>query len=986
MARATPYVGVALIALAALGAILTLRSREESARSEQLLVVRLQAAVREQAILQEDALHLGALDAGTGAAWARERDETRTLRRKLASEDSDYRFLDPLERSLAAYERGLRAAFDALVTSGSDAAGRIHMRRVDPPLVRSNRLLAAYDRDNDEDAAAADAAATVGSTLAFAIAALLIGILLWRVQRAKTRNVAVAAEDAVLRRSERRFRALVENASDMILVVDRHGVVTVASDAVEQQLGRSADSIVGAKLVELVHPEDVELVLPLLAEAVDHRPGPASVEWRMARADGSFAHVDTKARDLTEDQSVGGLVLTIRDISERKAFEDQLRHRAFHDPLTHLPNRALFDDRVAHAFSRRAATERHVAVLFIDLDDFKGVNDALGHAAGDQLLIGVATRLRSCLRSSDTAARLGGDEFGVLLEGLDHESEAASAAGRVLEALRAPFFMHGQPARVKASVGVAVGSGETTKAEQLVRDADVAMYLAKHNGRDRYEVYDRGAQQHLLERLEIAGEERADGVTWFLRSEEQRAEIEALLDDRHSLTSVFQPIVDVGTGEVVGYEALTRFPGEGGRPPNAWFAQAHRCGLGVQLEMHALRTALAVPGRPAGTFLTLNLSPSAVVSGELDHNLPDDLSSIVLEIVETELIAEGSRLELALERLRARGARVAVDDTGSGYAGLKQLMRLRPEIIKLDRSLVDGLSADLAKRALVESLVRYARRIDASVCAEGVETLEDLQTLADIDIATAQGYVLARPSEPWAEVDPEAAETCASSMRAALAGADTLSSGGADQRLASVSRAILEAAWVADLRRAVELIAAELGADRVSVQRLSADGAWLETVAASGVDTTGERFSLEEYATGAGVVRERRAAQLRVADPVAEPTTAAALVRRGLGSLLMVPIVYGDRVTGLLSVSSGSEYSWTRSQIHRGWLFAYELGAALDAFDRGGSELAGGRLAHRDDFASTGIEWMRQTLDGKPPVEGVSQSETSNVRKSADAI
>jgi diguanylate cyclase (GGDEF)-like protein/PAS domain S-box-containing protein len=939
LARAAPYLGVALIALAALGASLTLREREASARSEQLLVVRLQAAVREQAVLQEDALHAGELDAGTSAAWTRARDETRALRRELASGDADgYPLLTPLERSLAAYERGLRASFDALVRTGPDAARRIHTRRVDPPLVRSSRLLAAYDRDNDEEAAAADAAATAGSALAFAIAALLIGILLWRVQRGKSRSAAVAAEEAVLRRSERRFRALVENASDMILVVDRNGVVTVASDAVDQQLGRSADAIVGAKLVDLVHPEDVQLVVPLLAEAVDHRPGLASVEWRMARADGSFAHVDTKARDLTEDESVGGLVLTVRDISERKAFEDQLRHRAFHDPLTHLPNRALFDDRVAHAFSRRSASDRHVAVLFIDLDDFKGVNDALGHAAGDQLLIGVASRLRSCLRSSDTAARLGGDEFGVLLEGLDHPSEAAGAADRVLQALRAPFFMHGQPARVKASVGVAVGSGGTTKAEQLVRDADVAMYLAKHNGRDRYEVYDPSAQQHLLERLEITGDERTDGVTWFLRSEEQRAEIEALLDDEHSLTSVFQPIVDVGTGDVIGYEALTRFPGDSGRPPNAWFAQAHRCGLGVQLEMHALRAALRVPGRPEGTFLTVNLSPSAVVSGEIDRTLPDDLSAMVIEIVETELIAEGSRLELALERLRARGARVAVDDTGSGYAGLKQLMRLRPEVIKLDRSLVDGLSADLAKRALVESLVRYARRIDAGVCAEGVETLADLQTLADIDIETAQGYVLARPSAPWAEVDPVAAETCASSMSAALAGADAASAGGSDQRLASVSRAILEASWAADLRPAVELIAAELGANRVSVQRLSSDGAWLETVAASRVDTAGERFSLADYPTAAGVVRERRAARLRVADPAAEPATAAALGRRGLGSLLLVPVIYSDRVTGVLSVASGSEYSWTRSQIHRGWLFAYELGAALDAFERGRPE------------------------------------------------
>src|SRR5256885_105772 len=556
--------------------------------------------------------------------------------------------------------------------------------------------------------------------------------------------------------SREMLHALVRNASDLILIVTVDGTIRNTAGATQEVLGVEPGAYDGRALVELVHPHDCVLLNGLMTGALSGGPGATErVGLRMLHSDDRWVDVEAVATNLVHDEHVNGLLLSCRDISASKAFEEQLRHRAFHDPLTQLPNRALLLDRIEQAMAREP---RAIALLFVDLDDFKVVNDTLGHAAGDGLLTAVAARLRGCLRSADTAARLGGDEFALLLEEVVDPSEGERVAARVLDTMRRPFSLHGEPVHVNVSVGLVVAGSSEMSVDELLRRADFAMYAAKRNGKSRTEQFDATADAELAEEFQRTApvNDEAERVTWFARAEEQRAEIELVLEDAATrIGHVFQPIVDLRTGLVAGYEALARFEGSR-RPPNAWFAQAHRCGLGIELEMVAARAQLSAPGRPRGTRLSINLSPSAMLSAEAEQLLGGDLSHLVIEVTEDELMAEGGALEERLAQLRRRGARLAVDDIGAGYAGLKQVMRLQPDILKLDLSLVTRVSSDPAKGAMVDALVRYSRRIGAEVCAEGVESLEDLEALADLDVTYGQGFVLASPEAPWAGVDPAA--------------------------------------------------------------------------------------------------------------------------------------------------------------------------------------------------------------------------------------
>jgi PAS domain S-box-containing protein len=426
LALAVPYALVALLALTSLGIGLSLRHTADGERREQIHAARLAAEMRRLTILEQEALAEGRVTPGMRTEWRITKRRIGVLAAELTRRDAESG--RTLNTTLASYASLVDEEWRLLERGDVEEAEEVDERRAHPALAIVDARLQVIDSDAGRAAAHANRSATIGSVLAFVIAALLISLLVWRAQRSGRGQAVAAAEETTRDRTERRFRGLIENAGDMILVVDPHGEITLATGGVEAQLGCTPEALEGTRFMELIHPDDAELALPLLAEAFEHRPRDASIEWRMAKEGGSFAHVHTVARDLSEDESVQGLVLTSRDVSERKAFEDQLLHQAFHDPLTQLPNRALFDERVAHALARDPRDDRYVAVLFIDLDDFKAINDSLGSSAADQLLIGVAGRIRGCLRSSDTAARLGGDEFGSVLESLGNPAEAVAAA------------------------------------------------------------------------------------------------------------------------------------------------------------------------------------------------------------------------------------------------------------------------------------------------------------------------------------------------------------------------------------------------------------------------------------------------------------------------------------------------------------------------------------------------------------------------------
>src|SRR4051812_16368259 len=524
-----------------------------------------------------------------------------------------------------------------------------------------------------------------------------------------------------------------------------------------------------------------------------------------------------------------------------------------------------------------------VALVFADLDDFKEINDRLGHAAGDELLVEFGARLRSCVRTADTPARLSGDEFGVLLEDVGGPNEPVQVAERLVAALAEPLTVAGEPIVVTASVGIVVSTLGDEAPEELLRRADLAMYAAKGAGKGRWALYEPD--------LDTGLDHGGDGprVSWAMRSDEQREQVLSLLDRADAVRMVFQPILDLRTGEIAGYEALSRFDSPIDHPPNVWFEQAHRCGLGYRLEALGFERALKTPDRPAGVYLTVNLSLSSLASDEVRAVLPDRLDGVVIEITENELVTDKADVLAAMALVRERGARLAVDDAGSGYAGLQHVMRLEPDVIKLDRALVDGVAADSVKAALIEAFVRYGRRIDAMVCAEGIEKLEDMEVLANIDVAYGQGWAIGRPAAPWAPVAAEAAEGCRARTRAALA-APAGRDGDALEQLAHTLSHVASADAVA---AALEPVAAELRADLVVVSERHGDALVPAGVLAGGAvaDTAVEPVATPGALAGGAVEVVNGA---RDADPLA----VAEVHARGFGSLLAVPIVVDGATAG----------------------------------------------------------------------------------------
>jgi EAL domain-containing protein (putative c-di-GMP-specific phosphodiesterase class I) len=390
-------------------------------------------------------------------------------------------------------------------------------------------------------------------------------------------------------------------------------------------------------------------------------------------------------------------------------------------------------------------------------------------------------------------------------------------------------------------------------------------------------------------------------------------------------------VLELATGRVAGYEALARFQAEPQRGPDEWFAQAHRVGLGGELEAAALRAALAVPGRPAGTFLAINVSPRVLAHPLVCAALPEDLSTIVVELTEHELFGAEDELASRLAGLRARGARIALDDAGAGYAGLQQLIAVAPDILKLDRSLVHGANAEPAKLALLEAMISFASSTGAAVCGEGVEDLDDLRALADLDATYAQGYALARPAPPWPLLAPGAAATAADrlEMGVRVAGlqraAGTWSHGLAE--LASNLGAIDD---VAELATAGRMVADLLGADDVSLMTVKGDpAAIVELLSAHPENLPGESWMLDDFPATANLVATGRVGQVVAGDPLGDPAELAELERLNIGAMLMVPVELGRGRRALMEVYRVRPQAYSRAQIERARVVALQLGAVI---------------------------------------------------------
>lgn len=553
-----------------------------------------------------------------------------------------------------------------------------------------------------------------------------------------------------LQASEARFRAVFDYAAIGIAVADVQGRILETNPAFRALVGYTADELRGRTSRDFSMPEDAHLAASAVRDLVTGVRSSATVDTRYNRKDGqllwgslTLSRIDDPLADaaLTTDAPVNaaGIVGMLQDVTARKTLEAELTHQAFHDALTGLANRALFLDRVAHALARAPRSGHRVAVLFLDLDNFKTVNDSLGHVEGDRLLIIAAKRLAACVRAGDTIARLGGDEFAVLVEDAEVPGDAVALAERITAAFTAPFPLGGTPLVATASVGIATSMHSATP-DALLRNADAAMYRAKVEGKGRYAMFEPAMHVAALMRLQLDSDLR-----------------QAI--DANEFVLEYQPIVRFDTGEINAVEALVRWrhPERGMVAPGAFIAAAEETGMIVPLGRWVLGEACLqaqrwrdayADGSPLG--VTVNLSGQQLRSADIydDVRAALDVSGLdparlVLEITESVLMRD---TEVTLTKLRAfksLGVRLAIDDFGTGYSSLAYLQRFPIDILKIDKAFVDGVADGESDAVIARTILALGKELGLRCVAEGVETTEQRDALRALGCEYAQGYLFA---------------------------------------------------------------------------------------------------------------------------------------------------------------------------------------------------------------------------------------------------
>jgi PAS domain S-box-containing protein len=560
---------------------------------------------------------------------------------------------------------------------------------------------------------------------------------------------------------ERLFHLISENAADMIAVIDREGRRLYNSPAYEKLLGYGPEELSTTSTIEQIHPDDRARVLEA-AEKV-HRTGLGErIEYRFRHKDGSWRVLESTSSAIPgKDGETEGLVIVNRDITERKRTEALLEHQAFHDGLTNLPNRALFLDRLqrAIAVSRRHSDFRF-AVLFIDIDEFKMFNDSLGHRAGDDLLVQIAQRLAACLRGADTVsrpragnaahpqgdttlARPGGDEFVILAEELHDPSDAIRMSERIQRRLAVPFNVNNNEIVISASVGIVFTGRSSMEANDVLRDAEIAMYRAKRAGKARCEVFDTAMQAGAVKRLQLETDLRKG-----LELDEFRV--------------YYQPLFSLQNGQIVGFEALTRWQRPRGIVlPGEFIKVADEIAITLTINRKLLREACEQLCRwhalfPAPSPLTISANITAkqfaqpdlaAQIGETLRQTSIDPCCVDLEITENIAMADAEWSAVVLSQLKALGVRLSIDDFGTGYSSLCRLQQFPVDVLKIDRAFISGMDRDQQTYEIVKTILMLAHNLGLKVVAEGIERQEQMATLQQLGCELGQGYLFAKPAD-----------------------------------------------------------------------------------------------------------------------------------------------------------------------------------------------------------------------------------------------
>jgi diguanylate cyclase (GGDEF)-like protein/PAS domain S-box-containing protein len=596
--------------------------------------------------------------------------------------------------------------------------------------------------------------ATTGSLLTMAGAALVIGMLFWRFEHARSAAALLATEQRTLRRSEEQFRSLVRNTSDVIIIVDPQGTMRYQSPSVEWMWGYPLGSLDNRILWDFVHADDQATARTLLDQAISDSSTTTTTELRLQYADGRWHDSEVIASNLLRDPGIEGIVVTFHNITERKTFERELLHVTLHDPLTHLPNRTLVEDRLEHTLARAEHHGSSVAVLSIDLDNFKIVNDSLGHHMGDRLLCEVAERLGATMRPEDTIARVGGDEFIVVLEAADGGTHAVRIAERIAEALEAPFMLDEHEVFVTVSIGIVLSTKAKEPAEHLLRNADLAMYRAKASGKSGYALFEQSMNAQASSRLQLESDLRR-----------------AL--ERDEFRIYYQPIAQLDTGLIDEVEALVRWehPRRGLVPPLEFIPLAEETGLILPLGLWVLREACQQMKTWETTdeahmprTVSVNLSARQFGSARLVEDVAQVLrdtglepSRLKLEITESVMMQEVETTSAILHQLKALGVKLAIDDFGTGYSSLAYLQRFPIDVLKIDRSFIKPLGNNPEDEAIVRTIITLAKTLNMVVTGEGIETTMQLEQLRGLGCDLGQGYYIARP-EPCDVIDMKIAD------------------------------------------------------------------------------------------------------------------------------------------------------------------------------------------------------------------------------------